>query len=395
MCKKESEKIALLDFTFHNPTKIIFGRDSIRKMTAEIPPNANVMITFGSQSAKRYGVLDDVRKALAGCRITEFGGIEPNPEYETLLDAVRLARQTQVNFLVAIGGGSVIDGAKFIAAAIPFEGEPARLLNQSGKDITCAFPLGAVVTLPASGSEMNSRAVISRKALRTKQVIINDHLFPQFAVLDPTRTFTLPAKYVGNGVVDTFVHVLEQYLTYPVGGHVQDRLAEALLQVLIEDGPKALTDPENYDVRANLMWAATLGLNGLIGSGVPQDWAAHRAGYELTVMHGLDHAQTLALLVPAMMKVRAAGKRKKLLQYACRIWGIEAGDEAARIDAAVEKTRAFFEGMGVPTRLSDYGINDFNAEHMIMQLQAHGMDALGENKDVTPDVMRDILACCL
>lgn len=385
----------MFNFEFYNPAKIIFGRDSIGRIGQEIPPDAGVMVTFGSESARRYGVLDEVLSALAGRKITWFGGIEPNPEYETLINAVRLARLNQVNFLLAVGGGSVIDGTKFMAAAIPFDGDPAELLKHSGRDITGALPIGAVVTLPASASEMNCRAIISQKAMHIKQAIMNTWLFPAFAVLDPTRTYSLPARYVGNGVVDTFVHVLEQYLTYPVEAHVQDRLAEALFLTLIEDGPRALAEPENYDVRANLMWCATLGLNGLIGAGVPQDWAAHRVGCELTALYGLDHAQTLAVLVPAMMKVRAPGKWQKLLQYAQRVWKIRSGTKEARINAAIEKTRGFFEGMGVGTRLSAYHIEGLSIDRVIEQLKAHGMVALGEKQDVTPDSMRAILNECL
>jgi NADP-dependent alcohol dehydrogenase len=282
-----------------------------------------------------------------------------------------------------------------MAAAIPFKDDPALLLADSGSAIRQALPIGAVVTLPASGSEMNNRAVITRKALQVKQAIMNSFLFPRFSVLDPTTTFTLPAKFTGNGVVDTFVHVLEQYLTYPVNGKVQDRLAEGLLLMLIEEGPRALAEPENYDVRANLMWGATLGLNGLLGAGVPQDWAAHRSGYELTVLYGLDHAQTLACLVPAMLKIRAGEKRQKLLQYAGRVWGINSGDEDVRINDAINKTRAFFESMGLPTRLSDYGVKRDCIPPILEKLKEHGMINLGERKDVTPEMMQKILEKCL
>jgi NADP-dependent alcohol dehydrogenase len=228
-----------------------------------------------------------------------------------------------------------------------------------------------------------------------KRAIMNDWLFPRFAVLDPTKTYTLPPGQVGNGVVDTFVHVLEQYLTYPAGGAVQDRLAEGLLLVLIEKGSQALKDPENYEVRANLMWAATLGLNGLIGAGVPQDWAAHRAGYEITLLYGLDHAQTLAVLIPPMLKVRAQSKKQKLLQYGERIWGINTGSEISRMDEAIERTRAFFESMGVPTRFGDYGIGNVDINRILDLLVEHGMTGMGENQDVTPDVMRKVLELCL
>jgi len=352
------------------------------------------MVAFGAQSARKYGVLDEVLRALAGFDITEFSGIGPNPEYETLCSGIALAREKKIDFLLAVGGGSVIDGTKFMAAAIPFSGEPYLLMENKGAAIRRAMPLGAVLTLPASGSEMNNRAIISRRAANWKRAIMNDFLFPRFAVLDPTKTFTLPPAETGNGVVDTFVHVLEQYLTYPVDGKVQDRLAEGLLLLLIEEGPKALVEPENYDVRANLMWASTLGLNGLIGAGVPQDWAAHRAGYELTVLYGLDHAQTLAVLVPAMLKVRCAGKKQKLLQYGERIWGISSGTEEDRIKAAIEKTKAFFESMGLPTRLSGCGIGKVDADRVIELLEEHGLTAMGERDEVTPAMMREILALC-
>jgi NADP-dependent alcohol dehydrogenase len=311
------------------------------------------------------------------------------------MKGVELARKKRIDFLLAVGGGSVIDGTKFMAAVIPFKDDPALLLANAGSAIKQSLPIGTVVTLPASGSEMNNRAVISRKALQIKQAILNDILFPRFSVLDPTVTFTLPAKFIGNGVVDTFVHVLEQYMTYPVNGKVQDRLAEGLLLMLIEEGPKALAEPENYDVRANLMWGATLGLNGLLGAGVPQDWAAHRSGYELTVLYGLDHAQTLACLVPAMLKIRAGEKRQKLLQYASRIWGINSGEEDERIEKAINKTRAFFEAMGLPTRLCDYGIKSDCIGRILTKLREHGMINLGERKDVTPEMMQKILESCL
>lgn len=384
----------MLNFVFHNPTRVFFGKGVVNQIAGEIPENARVLITYGGASAKRYGVLDQVKDVLSGFDITEFGGIEPNPEYEMLMSGVDIAREKKIEFLLAIGGGSVIDGTKFIAAAIPFDGEPFLLLENAGSAITRSMPVGAVVTLPASGSEMNSRAIITRKSVMLKRGVMNPNLYPRFAVLDPTYTYTLPARQIGNGVVDTFVHVLEQYMTYPVEGHVQDRLSEGLMLLLIEEGPKALVEPENYDVRANLMWAATLGLNGLIGAGVPQDWLAHRLGYELTVLYGLDHAQTLAALVPAMLKVRVEGKRQKLLQYAERIWGITSGNEASRLDAAIDQTRVFFESMGLSTSLGGYGITNVDIEKVMELLAAHGMVNMGEKKDVTMDMMREMLRRC-
>ncbi len=383
------------NFVFQNPTKIIFGKESINQIAGEIPKEAKVLIAYGEGSALRNGVIVEVKNALKGYDLIEFGGIEPNPEYETILKAVAIAREKKIDFLLAIGGGSVIDGTKFMAATIPFKDDPALLLENAGSAIVGALPIGVVLTLPASGSEMNNRAIISRKEYMRKRAIMNTFLFPRFAILDPTKTYTMPGRQIGNGVVDTFVHVLEQYMTYPVYGTVQDRLAEGLLQVLIEEGPKALAEPENYGIRANLMWCATMALNDIIGVGVPQDWAAHRIGYELTVLYGLDHAQTLAILVPAMFKILVSDKHHKLLQYAERVWGISKGSENTRIDAAIDKTREFFEKMQLPTRLSSYKITDKCIPLVVEQLKAHGMVKLGEHRSVTPEVVEKILQLCL
>ncbi len=273
------------NFTFHNPTKILFGEGQIAQIGAEIPAQARVLITYGGGSIKKNGTLGDVRTALAGRKVFEFGGIEPNPTYETLMQAVALARTEAIDFLLAVGGGSVIDGTKFISAAIPFAGDPWDILSKRAR-IETAVPFGSVLTLPATGSEMNSGAVITRKASVDKLAFMNPLLYPQFSVLDPVKTYSLPPRQVANGIVDAFVHVIEQYLTYPAGGAVQDRFAEGLLLTLIEEGPKALASPENYEVRANIMWCATLALNGLISTGVPQDWTTHMIGHELTVLHG-------------------------------------------------------------------------------------------------------------
>jgi NADP-dependent alcohol dehydrogenase len=386
----------MLNFTFHNPTKILFGQGRIKGIDKFIPRQSKVLITYGGGSVKRTGILDEVKAALAGYDISEFGGIEPNPTYETLMQGVELARGGGIDFLLAVGGGSVIDGTKFMAAAIPYlQGEPSDILTSFGRAIKQALPLGTVLTLPASGSEMNGGAVITRRAIGAKLPFTHPLLFPKFSVLDPTKTYTLPADQIGNGVVDTFVHIMEQYLTYPAQAKVQDRFAEGLLLTLIEEGPKALAEPENYDVRANLMWCATLGLNGLIGAGVPQDWATHMVGHELTALYDLDHGKTLACILPAMLKVRVEDKRLKLLQFAERVWDLRAGNEETRIEAAIEKTRAFFEQMRVPTRLSAYGIGGDCISRVQAQLSAHGMVKLGERRDVTPELVKEVLELCL
>ncbi|MBP7341272.1 MAG: iron-containing alcohol dehydrogenase [Syntrophaceae bacterium] len=385
----------MLNFTFYNPTKIIFGRETIKEIAAEIPPGAKVLVTSGGDSARRYGVLAEVRAALKNHAVFEFSGIEPNPTYETLLRAVRDVQDRHIDFLLAVGGGSVIDGTKFIAAAAHYPGDPWDIVSSHGAGISRTIPLGTVLTLPATGSEMNPTGVVTRRSIRTKFVFKSPLIYPKFSVLDPTKSFTLPATQIGNGVVDTFVHVAEQYLTYPVEGKVQDRFAEGLMLTLIEEGPRALAEPQNYDVRANLMWCATLGLNGLLSAGVPQDWATHMVGHELTALFGLDHGKTLAVLLPAMLEIRRDEKRAKLLQYASRVWNLDAGSEDERIDRAIEKTRAFFESMRLKTRLCDYGLGAEAIPLVLEQLKAHDMVALGENRSVTPERVEKILGRCL
>ena len=380
----------MLNFTFHNPTKIVFGTESIAKLNKLIPAQARVLILYGGASAQKNGTLDEVKAALGQRLVQEFGGIEANPTYETLMRAVEQVRTEKLDFLLAVGGGSVIDGTKFVAAAVPFVGDPWTILS-AGAKIESAVPLASVLTLPATGSEMNNGSVITRKETKAKLAFMNPHVFPQFSILDPTKTYTLPPQQIANGVVDAFVHIVEQYLTYPVGGMVQDRFAEGLLQTLVEIGPTVLAEPENYENRANLMWVATLALNGLIGAGVPQDWATHMIGHELTAQHGIDHARTLAIVLPSLLNVQRADKRAKLLQYAERVWQIREGDEAQRIDAAIRQTAEFFESLGVPTRLSAYGIGREAIDTLVSQLEAHGMKALGEHQNITPEVSRRIL----
>lgn len=385
----------MLNFEFQNPTRIVFGQKTISRLDALVPRDARVLILYGGQSAERNGTLSEVRAALGQRKRHEFGGIEPNPSFETLMRAVELVRAEKVDFLLAVGGGSVIDGTKFVAAAAPFAGDPWQILETFGGAVTQAIPLGAVLTLAATGSEMNFNAVVTRKSTKTKAFFASPLVFPQFSILDPTKTYTLPARQLANGVVDSFTHVAEQYLTYPVDARVQDRFAEGLLQTLIEIGPKVVNEPADYDTRANLSWTATMALNGLIGAGVPQDWATHLIGHELTSQYGLDHAQTLAVLLPSMLHIRRDSKRDKLLQYAERVWGITKGSEDDRIDSAIGKTRTFFESLGVKTRLSDYGIAADAIDGLVHHLQLHGMTQLGERQDVTLEVSRKVYTASL
>ena len=380
------------NFDLYTPTRILFGKGAIENLRDQIPAGARILVTYGGGSVKKTGVLDQALSALSDFEVLEFGGIEPNPSYETLMNAVKIAREQQITFLLAVGGGSVLDGTKFIAAAAHYDEsvDPWEILETYGQNVKSAIPMGSVLTLPATGSESNKGAVVSRKTTGDKRAFMSSHVQPVFAILDPVYTYTLPPRQVANGVVDAFVHTVEQYVTYPVDGKIQDRFAEGILLTLIEDGPKALQEPENYDVRANIMWAATQALNGLIGAGVPQDWATHMLGHELTAMHGLDHAQTLAIVLPVLWNEKRDTKRAKLLQYAARVWNIPEGSEDERIDAAIAATRNFFEQLGVPTRLSGYGLDGSSIPALLAKLEEHGMTQLGENQDITLDVSRRI-----
>ncbi|QKY06984.1 iron-containing alcohol dehydrogenase [Janthinobacterium lividum] len=383
------------NFEFHNPTRIVFGLDTVAKLSTLVPPDARVLILYGGASAEKTGTLAEVRAALGQRSVQEFGGIEPNPSYETLMRAVAQVRNEKLDFLLAVGGGSVIDGTKFVAAAALYDGEPWEIAERGGANVQRALPFGTVLTLPATGSEMNSGGVVTKKATHDKLSFRNPLLYPQFSVLDPSKTFTLPATQVANGLVDAFVHTTEQYLTYPVQAKVQDRFAEGLLQTLVEIAPQAVASPDDYATRANLMWTATLALNGLIGAGVPQDWATHMIGHELTALYDIDHARTLALVLPALLDVQREQKRGKLLQYGERVWNITEGSDDERITAAIARTRAFFEGLGIPTRLSAYQLGQEAVEAVLKQLEAHGMTSLGEHRDIDLARSRRILEAAL
>lgn len=379
------------NFDYHNPTHIVFGQDRLAELDQLVPAQANVLVLYGGGSVERFGTLDAVLAQLGSRRVTTFGGIEPNPQFDTLMKAVEIVREQEIDFLLALGGGSVMDGTKFVAAAAPYQGDAESLLSHgfAPLPIERSIPLGVVATLPATGSEMNMGAVVSHNG--GKFPVMSPLNFPKFSILDPSLTFTLPRKQVANGVVDAFVHILEQYVTYPVNAPVQDRTAEGLLQTLIEVGPVTLEQPENYDARASLVWTATWALNGFIGAGVPQDWATHMIGHELTALFGIDHAQTLAIVQPSLWKLRKQQKREKLLQYAQRVWHINEGSDDQRIDAAIDKTREFFQSLGVATRLSEYGVERERIDDVVNALQAHGMTALSETGDLDLAISRQIL----
>jgi NADP-dependent alcohol dehydrogenase len=380
------------NFTYYNSVKIIFGKDSIESLKHNIPMDKKVLIVYGGGSIKRNGIYDKVKNALNGYTTFEFAGIEPNPQYETLMKAAQIVRQYNIDFILAVGGGSVIDGTKFISAASNFVGDPWDIVANKS-EISNPVPFGTVLTLPAAGSEMNSFAVISKGI--DKLAFGNDLLFPKFSILDPTTTFSLPSQQTSNGIIDSFVHVMEQYLTFPVNSPLQDRMAESILLTLIEESTKVFKYPTDYAVRANLMWASSMALNSLIGVGVPEDWTTHSIGHEITALYNLDHAQTLAIVLPAVMYVQRKQKMEKLSQYAERIWGIKEGNSEYRTMQAIEKTRLFFESLGVKTHLRDYGISAECINLLIKQLERHGMIALGEHQDIDLVKSEEILQLCL
>ena len=382
----------MYNFDFYNPTRIVFGKDRLNELDALVPHDVNVLVLYGGGSVKKFGTLAKVTKALGNRKFFEFGGIEPNPKFETLMKAVELVKKENIGFLLAVGGGSVMDGTKFIALAAKYKGDkPEELLFKSfnPSSVSEAVPFGTVLTLPATGSEMNSGAVISYG--NSKYVVFSPLTFPKFSFLDPTLTFTLPSTQVANGVVDAFVHVIEQYLTFPVEGKFQDRTAEGILQTLIEIGRKTIDEPSDYDLRANLVWNATMALNGLIGSGVPQDWTTHMIGHELTALFGIDHAKSLAIVLPSLLNIRKDKKRAKLLQYAERVWKIEEKDEDKKIELAIIKTREFFESLGIKTHLTDYNITTTDIEKVIKGLETKGMTKLSESRDLSLVISRKIL----
>ena len=379
------------NFEFFNPVKILFGKEQLTKLDVLIPADKKIMLLYGGGSIKTNGVYERVIKAIKNRDIMEFGGIEPNPSYETCMKAVEQIKAQKINFLLAVGGGSVIDAAKFIAAAALYtKGDPWDILAKMAP-VTESIPFGAILTLPATGSEMNKTSVISRASTSEKFPFATNHSFPTFSILLPDAAGSLPRNQVANGVVDAFVHVIEQYVNYPVNAPLQDRFAEAILLTLIEEGPKAYVNPADYEAMSNLMWSSTMALNGLLSCGVPADWSVHNIGHELTALHNIDHARTLAIVLPGIWNVLKEQKKEKLLQYGERVWKIAEGSENERVDATIEKTIEFFESFGIKTRLSDYGVGKETIETIVNRFVKRGWLKRGDRGLVTPGVLRQVL----
>ncbi len=379
------------NFEFKCPTKIIFGADTIQKLKNEISPDKKILITYGGGSIRKNGVLKQVKEALDGFNYSEFGGIEPNPKFETLMEAVKMVKEGGYNFLLAVGGGSVLDGTKFIATASKFEGDPWDILSK-GAQINDALELADVITLPATGSEMNCGAVISRISTKEKLAFMSEKVYPKFSIIDPKVTFSLPEKQTVNGIVDTFVHVMEQYATYDVNTPLQDQWALGIIKTLIEEGPKVLKEPENYEARANIFWCATCGLNYWISLGAVQDWATHMIGHELTALYGLDHGETLAIIMPSLWHIMKKDKMDKLAKMAVEVYGAnEFLPKSLLADIAIKKTEKFFHRIGRKTKLKEHGINPKEAAVEIKKRFKERGTILGERQNITPEVAYEIV----
>ncbi|AIG29086.1 iron-containing alcohol dehydrogenase [Flavobacterium psychrophilum] len=384
----------MLNFELYNPTNYIFGKDQIEKLSTLVPKNAKILLAYGGGSIFKNGIHEQVIKNLKGFDVIEFGGIEPNPRFETLMTAVEIIRKEKINFILAVGGGSVIDGVKFISGATNFEGNPIDILKNRVlfTDLSKVIPFGTVLTLPATGSEMNSGAVVTIEATQEKLVLGGSALFPKFSICDPTVIASLPKRQLENGVVDAFTHVMEQYLTYPHDAILQDRIAESILQTLVEIGPNVVKNPTDYKLASNFMWCATMALNGLIQKGVPSDWATHMIGHELTALYGIDHARTLAVIAPSLYKAMFETKKDKLAQYGERIFNITGNSTEEKAAKAIEKTVDFFHKMGMQTKLSEY-TEDYkkSADFIVNRFETRGWKALGEKQNITLQKVKEIV----
>ena len=381
------------NFDLYNPVNYVFGKGQISKLSELTPKNTKILIAYGGGSIFKNGVYDQVKAALPNHDIVEFGGIEPNPRFETLMKAVEIIRTEKIGFILAVGGGSVIDGVKFISAAVNYEGDAADILRKKilFKEGANVIPFGTVLTLPATGSEMNSGAVVTINATQEKLTLGGSALFPKFSIVDPTVIVSLPKRQLQNGVVDAFTHVMEQYLTYPHDAYLQDRFSESILQTLIEIGPEVVENPSDYKLASNFVWSATMALNGLIQKGVPSDWATHMIGHELTALYEIDHARTLAIIAPSLYRVMFETKKDKLAQYGKRVWNLTGStDEIAK--KAIEKTVEFFHTMGMQTKLSENAENyEKTADFIGNRFEERGWKALGEKQNITLEKVREIV----
>lgn len=377
-----------MQFTYVNPTQIFFGKGQISSVKQAVADANNILVIYGGGSIKKNGVYDQVADALKETTWFEFNGVEPNPTKETLDKAVQIVKEQNIDFILAVGGGSVIDGSKYVVAAAKYAGDGWDILTGEHK-VDDAVPLGAILTLPATGSESNMGAVITKAETHDKLPFMSPFVQPKFAVLDPDVMKTLPEKQLLNGVVDAWVHVCEQYLTYNHGALVQDGYAETLLRTLKSLG-ESFADRDNDEWRANLMWSANQALNGLIGSGVPHDWATHMIGHEFTALWGVDHARSLAIVQPSLLRHQFDLKKDKLEQMGKNVFGLEQTDDLA--NRTIEAIEGFYHSLNVDTQFSGYeGSKEEAVDAVVSQLESHGMTQLGEKQQISLEHSRQIL----
>ena len=384
----------MLNFELYNPTNYIFGKNQIEKLSKLVPANSKILLAYGGGSIFKNGIYDQVKSTLSAFEVIEFGGIEPNPRMETLLKAIEIVKSENITFILAVGGGSVIDGVKFISAATNYEGNPIDILKNRTMftDLSRVIPFGTVLTLPATGSEMNSGSVVTIEATQEKLVLGGSALFPKFSICDPNVVASLPKRQLQNGVIDAFTHVMEQYLTFPHDAILQDRIAESILQTLVEIGPNVVENPTDYKLASNFMWCATMALNGLIQKGVPSDWATHMIGHELTALYGIDHARTLAIIAPNLYKVMFETKKYKLAQYGERVFNIQGNSVDEKAQKAIDATISFFSKMGMEAKISDFTENyKETADFIVNRFTERKWLALGEKQNITPEKVREIV----
>ena len=384
------------NFNLHIPTQLYFGKDQHKELSRLIPANSKILLLYGGGSIKHNGIYEQVIGELSSFDVIEFGGIEANPQYTTLTKALEVIKLNEINFLLAAGGGNVIDGTKFLASAALYEGEHPWDILEKGLRTEIGLPFGTVLTLPATGSEMNSGAVISRKETGQKLAMGGPGLFPVFSIADPTVVASLPKRQLANGIVDAFTHVMEQYMTYPTSATLQDRISEGILSTLIEIAPRVMKTPENFELAANFMWCCNMALNGIIQKGVPTDWSIHAIGHEITAAYGIDHARTLAIVLPSMYRYKLKKKELKLAQYGRRVLGLT-GDDRKVAEQAIDHTEDFFRSLGIGTKLSDYDVDNASAfpQSCVTSMEKQRTIILGEHKDIRSKDVKSILEAAI
>ena len=352
----------MLNFVFENPTKILFGKDQLTKLAKEIKKcHQRILLIYGGGSIKKTGLYDQVTAILKENNIfyVEQPGVQVNPRIDSVREGIKLCRENDLGMILAVGGGSVIDCAKTIAAGFYYTGDPWDFFTNTAR-ITDALPVGVVLTLAATGSEMNVNAVINNQETQEKIGIGSRHLIPRFAILDPEFTFTVPPAQTAAGIADIMSHVFEQYFSSNDGAFLQDRMCESVLKTCIHYGPIAIKEPNNYEARANLMWSSTIGLNGLLSTGKATDWATHNIEHELSALYDMTHGLGLAILTPHWMEyVLDETTVKKFAEYARNVWEVQGTDddfETAR--QGIKLTRQFFQSLGLGSKLSEQGVTE-------------------------------------